>query len=419
MRCQDAGHEVRAWIKAKAHGEHCPVGDGIIQKVDAWEPWMGWADIIIPTDNAKYIDALEPFFRKGFPIFGANREGAKLELDREHGQNVLKEAGVDIVPFEVFRNYDKAIAFALEAKKTYVSKPMGDGDKALSFVPDDNADLVYKLKRWKEKRMAPEFMLQEKIDGIEFAIGGWFGPDGWSKWRWENFEFKKFANDDLGQTCGEAGTVGKYVDQSELFDLVLDPCTDYLHSINYVGYADLNCIIRDDAIPGPMEWTTRFGWPNTHNQMAVHKGDPVRWIKQKMSGEDALKVSEDVSVSVVMTTGDAPFGHLSAKEVSGVPIRGITDQNQPHIHWCEVQNGVAPAKVGGKVRDMSMLVTAGDYVCVVTGTGKTVKEATAAAYEVAWSLKWPANRNMRTDLGARLEDEIPALRKLGFAKDWK
>jgi phosphoribosylamine--glycine ligase len=377
---------------------------------------MAWADLIVTTDNAHFIDDLELYFKRGFPIFGANREGAKLELDRSKGDKVLTDCGVWTVAHEIFSNYEKAIAYVTkESPKCYVSKPMGDGDRAMSFVPDAPDDLVYKLNKWKEDGRKGEFMLQEKISGIEMAVGGWFGTDGWSKYKFENFEFKKFANDDLGQTCGESGTIGRYVEKSELFDLVLDPCTDYLHSIDYVGYADINCIVQDDGTPGPMEWTTRLGWPCFHNQMELTKGDPARWMKQKLKGEDALKVYDDISASVVLTTGDAPYGKLPQKQNEGIPIRGVTPEMLPHIRWCEMQNGVAPAMVGGKPRDVSMPVTAGDYVCVVTARGETVSKAVQNAYDVAWNLKWPANRHMRTDIGERLEEELPILQKHGFA----
>jgi phosphoribosylamine-glycine ligase len=61
-------------------------------------------------------------------------------------------------------------------------------------------------------------------------------------------------------------------------------------------------------------------------------------------------------------------------------------------------------------------LTAGTYVAVVTGAGKTVSEAQDKAYEVAWGLKWPSNIAFRTDIGDRLKAELPKLHKLGYAQ---
>ena len=90
-----------------------------------------------------------------------------------------------------------------------LSKPSGDvEDKALSYVSKSPADMVYMLERWKkaQKHKSP-FILQEFVDGIELAVGGWFGPGGFNEGWCENFEFKKLMPDDLGPATGEQGTV--------------------------------------------------------------------------------------------------------------------------------------------------------------------------------------------------------------------
>lgn len=90
-------------------------------------------------------------------------------------------------------------------------------------------------------------MLQERIEGYEMAVGGWFGKHGWCMAINENWEEKRKMNDGLGENTGEMGTIMRYVKQSKLFEQTLEPVTDYLLAHGYIGYVDMNCIIDKKA----------------------------------------------------------------------------------------------------------------------------------------------------------------------------
>src|ERR1700679_3179349 len=86
MACVEAGHDVRLWIKPRDGEKRNPIGDGYVSKVADWRAHMGWADLIVLSDNANLMGELEPYFKKGYPIFGPNKAGNRLELDRQFGQ---------------------------------------------------------------------------------------------------------------------------------------------------------------------------------------------------------------------------------------------------------------------------------------------------------------------------------------------
>src|SRR3989442_6350 len=94
LACQAADHDVLLW-QAPEKGKPTLIGDGLVQKVKSWETHMKWADLVVMTDNSKYGAAIEPYFKRGFPIFGCNQKAAELELDREVGQRVLEESGIN------------------------------------------------------------------------------------------------------------------------------------------------------------------------------------------------------------------------------------------------------------------------------------------------------------------------------------
>ena len=425
LRCQEAGHIIRWYMDKTKEGLYNKTGDGMVPKIKEWNAGdMRWADLIFVTDNNKHIERLESFHKRGFPIFGCNLAGAEWELDRGVGQKVFEKAGIKTLPTEEFSSYDKAIAFLEEQykkfpDKRFVSKAAGDSDRALSYVSKNYDDMIYMLERWKKKNaLKGAFILQEFTTGIEMAVGGWFGPGGFSKYFLENWEQKKLMSGDIGVATGEMGTVERYTKTSKLADCVLKPVEDQLHSINYIGYVDVNCIIDDKGNPWPLEFTMRPGWPCFQIQQALHKGDPAKWMVDLIDGFDTIKVEEDkIAVGVVMAIPDFPYSHLTKKEVSGVPIYGITDKNKDNVHLAEVQLGEAPVmgKSGSVLEEMP--VTAGDYCLIVSGIGKTVVEASEASYKVVKELIIPNSPIYRDDIGERLEEQLDELHKIGFAKD--
>ncbi len=415
LACQSAGHKVKFFISPKARSIRS--GEGMVTKVQAWEPHMKWADLIVLSDNSYAASDLEWYFQKGFPIFGCNLEGASWELDRKKGQEIFRKAGIKTIKGRSFTRYEDAESFVAASPARYVSKPNGDLDKKLSYVSKSAADMIYMLRAWKKNgKVQDEFILQDFVPGIEMGVGGWFGPDGWSKALCENWEFKKLMNDDVGVATGEMGTVLRYVEKSELANQVLFPLTNFLHGIGYVGYCDVNCIITKDGTPYPLEFTNRFGWPLANIQREVHQGDPANWMLDKLEGRDTLRVKDEVALGVVMALPDFPYSSYTQKVLEGIPIYGIKKSNARHISLSSVMAGRAPCMEGGKVVEKDLPVSAGDYLCVVTTSGDTVSEARESTYKIVKELEIPNSVIYRTDIGCRLKEQLPELQGHGFAK---
>lgn len=214
LQCIHAGHLVKMYVTPLKNGEPNTIGDGLIEKVKDWRKWMGWGDLICLSDNDKFMTAMEPFRKLGYPIFGCNCAGAELELNRTVGQKILKDAGVKIMDYKTFNSPIDAEAFVRKTMKRYVSKPNDDADKAMSYVSKSPGDMIYMLQRWKKNgTIKNSFILQEFTPGIEVAVGGWFGPNGFLDTININFEHKKLMNEELGVNTGEMGC---YSDDTEV-----------------------------------------------------------------------------------------------------------------------------------------------------------------------------------------------------------
>lgn len=421
MRAQDDGHEVLWWLPQTAYGNACKTGDGFVKKVKTWEQQVKWADLIITATNQKYMRNISPLFARGLPVFGCNPMAAELELDRGLGQTVCSDYGIDTLPYEVFSSYSDAMKYVEKTMGVYVSKPWGGAaDKALSYVSRSPEDLIYKLSKWEEGgKLKGQIMLQKRVKGIEIAVGGWFGKSGWSKYLCENFEEKKFMNEGLGQNTGEQGTVIRYTEKSKLFDETLEPVTGYLHKIGYVGYVDMNTMVQDTGKAWPLEFTMRFGYPIRDIQNSLHLGDSITWMADLLEGRDTLKVSNDIAVGVVLSHGEYPNEHHDDPRDDGIPIYGVMPSMEGKVHYLDARCGTAPVRVGDKIKNIVMPVTTGPYIATVVGTGKTVSEAQESAYAVAWKIKPPTNLMFRTDIGCRLEEQLPVLQSNGYAEGIK
>jgi len=424
MRCAAAGHHVRTCMaRDKKTHQRIKIGDGLIEKIEneAWQASMKWADLVTMTDNVKWLHELDAWRKRGFPIFAPSYESAELELNRGKGQEFLKKCGVKVIDYEMFSDYKKAEKYVLANQQRYVSKPNGDRDKALSYVSKSPADMLFMLRRWQERNKdVGQFMLQEFVPGVEFAVNGWMGKDGFAQYIEESFEHKKFMVGDVGPNTGEMGTVIKYVADSALAREILLPLEAGLRKMGHTGSIDVSCIVDENGEPRPLEFTSRLGWPAFNIVQPLHP-DPCEWMAHLIDGEDTFRPLTDHAVGIVLTIPEFPYSKITKREVSGVPLYHLDDDNpyRSFLSPCEVMSGSAPAMDGDDlVEDKRLMVSAGDYLCVATGLGESVREAQKEAYKAVDSLEVPDNLMYRTDIGEKMKKWIPELQAHGFAMDW-
>ena len=421
MRCAKAGHTVRWYIKDKPTNNQ-KVGDGFkgIEKVSNWASSAGWADLIWCSSNDDYLPRLEFFQKKGVNYFGPSVKSAELEIKRGLGMKFLEKHGIEVPEYLQFGSLAEAEKHVWKTEERYVFKTLGDNeDKSLSYCAKSPADLIARLQRWQRIKMNPKgpVMLQKFIPGQEFAVSSWMGKEGFIGSYNENFEHKKLLSGNAGPNCGEAGTVQKYVMESELAKKVLEPLEDALVAMGHLGDIDVNCIIDEKGKAWPLEFTMRPGWPAFNIMMAEHRGDPCEWMRDACLGNDTLEVSYDHAVGVVLAQPDYPYSNLTKKETDDIPIYGISPKNLRYLQPQAVKMAKLPDMDGDRVVEREIWATAGDYLMVVTGTGKSVTQACERVYKTVKEIDVP-DMIWRDDIGEKLEKEIPELQKHGYAMEF-
>lgn len=414
-RAQRAGHEVKFFQKRGPKNEL--IGRDLVDCVSDYAPWLKWADLIFNADNTSYLDVLEREKAEGQLVISGNKETSSWELDREKGMKIFESHGIAVPPYRQFDDYDDAISYVKKEMKRFVSKPCGDVDKALTYVSKSPQDMVFMLEKWKRMgKLKCPFILQEFVGGIEMAVGGWCGPNGFIEGWCENFEFKKLMAGDLGVATGEMGTVLAYTKKSKLAQKVLKPVEETVAATGYCSYIDVNCIIDEKGNPWPLEFTTRPGWPTCNIQYALDTRDFVEWMMEFAEGRDPKQFRMDeTAIGVVIAVPDFPYSHVTRKEVVGTPIYGLWDNTLENIHPVAVYVGKAPNQVGNAIVDRPTWLTAGDYVLVVTATGATVTAARNTVYRRVERVELPSSPMWRIDIGKRLQKQLPDLQKNGYA----
>ena len=66
LRCIAAGHTVKLYTKG-SRASH--IGQGLVDKVENWRPYVKVADLIFSADNLEFMDEIQALIDDGYPVF--------------------------------------------------------------------------------------------------------------------------------------------------------------------------------------------------------------------------------------------------------------------------------------------------------------------------------------------------------------
>jgi phosphoribosylamine-glycine ligase len=201
------GHEVKMFCQNQGEKD---VGLGFFEKVDEWEHFKEWADVIV-FDDIGFGNKADQLRKDGKFVVGGSPYTDKLELDREFGQSELNSIGVDVLPSWNFTSFDEAIDFVKKNPDRYVLKPSGkaQSEKELLFIGQepDGKDILQVLEHYKTNwsKKIREFQMEKFAEGVEIAAGAFFNGKDFIMPVCVNFEHKRLFPDELGPSTGEMG----------------------------------------------------------------------------------------------------------------------------------------------------------------------------------------------------------------------
>ena len=333
-------------------------------------------DLVIGCETSTSRDGIVDKFReRGTPTVGAGKTGFSLEL-KNVGRQVFGEAGMMSPRWVSFEHSKDALAF-VESRtfKKLVVKFTETNRGFRTIVCDDVRDAIHVLKKFEDGAV----VIEEKVNGHEVSMAMYWDGKKFIQTVATN-EHKNLWRGNRGVLTPEMGTLVWYdpTDRwQEFFDsLLLSPTAQKLLK-DYRGFIDINTIIDHNGDLFPLEFTCRYGVPQTDIMTALMKGDSTR---QTHYGEFLLGVangdadpsllyhSRDFAVGVVLVVCGYPYHELYEDIcVLGSPIRGIEDLTCHNT--CD-----------GAVWDGDTLVTDEAWVMTVTGVGPTIEDARSECY---------------------------------------
>jgi phosphoribosylamine---glycine ligase len=401
-----AGHSVRFFTKSQSEKD---VGDGFVEKADAWEPLKEWAEVIV-FDDIGFGDLAQRLRAEGKPVVGGSVYTDKLENDREFGQTELSGAGVNTLPSWNFTSFDEAVEFVKKNPDRYVIKPSGNAqnEKELLFVgqEEDGKDveqvLVHYKMKWSNKIKV--FQIQKYETGVEVGIGAFFNGYDFVYPININFEHKRLFPKNIGPSTGEMGSSMYWTRSSPLFENTLLKTKERLAESRYVGYIDLNCIANSKGI-FPLEWTSRFGYPTISIQMEGVTSEWGAFLADIAQGKDAsLKTKKGYQVGVVVAIPPFPFEDDKAfRKYSEDATILFRKPNLNGVHIGEVKLVEGDWHVAGR----------SGYALVITGSGPSMQDAINSAYQAVRNVMIP-NMFYRDDIGQRWFRDVDLLLSWGY-----
>jgi phosphoribosylamine---glycine ligase len=405
------GHEVRYCIAAEKEKD---IGDGFVTKCEDWEKEVDWADVIVFDDTLGQGAKAQALRAKGKLVVGGTAYTDRLEDDRGFGQEELRKAGVNILPYAEFTTFDDAIAYVKENPDRYVIKPSGEAGnvKRRLFVgdEDDGQDVIRVLETYK-KYFAAEirsFQLQRRVTGVEIAVGGFFNGKEFVFPINVNFEHKKLFPGNIGPSTGEMGTAMFWSGPNRLFNSTLKKMEPRLTEEGYVGYVDLNCIVNGNGIY-PLEFTSRFGYPTISIQQEAMVTPIGQFFYDLASGANPkLKVKSGFQIGVRIVVSPFPFDDDAtfesvSKNAAILFKKGIIPE-EVHIEDVKQVNG-----------QWYVAGTSG-VVLVVCGVGQTMRQAQAQAYSRIRNIMIP-DMYYRDDIGERWFEDHDKLHTWGYLRE--
>jgi phosphoribosylamine--glycine ligase len=338
------------------------------------------ADLVVVGPEAPLVAGVADAVRAaGIPVFGPSAEAAQLEGSKAFAKMIMEAAGVPTAAARLCISMDEVVAALDEFGAPYVVKDDGlAAGKGVIVTNDRDAAIRHAAG-------CSRVVIEEYLDGPEVSLFAL--SDGTAVLPFEPAQdFKRVGDNDEGPNTGGMGayTPLPWAPAGLTADVVarvIQPTIDELRrrGTPFVGllYAGLALTARGVKV---VEFNARFGDPETQPLLTRLKtplgGALYAAATGTLADHPPLEWGSGAAVGVVIAAQGYPESPRK-----GDPITGAE------------QDGVFHA--GTALDEAGTLVSAGGRVLTVVGTGDTLAEARAAAYDKVARIELPGGFSRR------------------------
>lgn len=357
---------------------------------------------IIGPETPLIAGIVDEFERRRLPVFGPNREAARMEGSKVFSKSLMIDNGIPTGGFETFDDPAKASAY-IESVAAKTSDPIivkADGEAAGKgvFVAKTKDEALHGVDVIMNQRAfgasGDRLIVEEYLDGQEasfmfFVDGEVFVPMVAAQ------DYKRAYDGDEGLNTGGMGCYSPVPVlppdvQTTVIDTIIKPTLKALMAkgIHYKGVLYCGLALTSKG-PKVIEFNARFGDPETQVVLPLLETDLAEICLAVALGRlDTIPVSwyNRKALCVVMASGGYPGGYEKGKVISGI------DEAE--------ESGAMVFHAGTETRD-GEVVTSGGRVLGVTAVGESYQDCIDKAYAGVGKIAFDG-MHFRRDIGARL-----------------
>ena len=354
---------------------------------------------VIAPDDPLALGLADELESRGHRVFGPNRRAAAIEASKAFSKNLMKKYKIPTAKYEIFDEYEKALAYVETSPLPVVLKAdglaLGKGVLICATRKEAREGLkeIMLDKKFGEagnKVVVEEFLEGPEVSVLAFTDGKTILPMVTS------CDHKRAFDNDEGLNTGGMGTFSPapfYGEKTakEVMDKIMRPT---MYAMNAEGRTFKGVLyfglMKTKEGMKVIEYNSRFGDPETQVVLPMLKTDLLdvfEAVTDERLSEIKIEWEEGACVCVVLSSGGYPVKYEKGKEIS------IGD----------VDKDVILCHAGTKRKD-GKLVTDGGRVLGVCARGGTIEEAREKAYRNVEKIRFEG-MHYRRDIGVKYRDE--------------
>lgn len=351
---------------------------------------------VVGPDDPLAAGIVDAFEAAGVPAYGPRRNAAEIEGSKIFMKNLLRKYNIPTARYEVFSDYEAALAYLRERPVPVVIKADGLAAGKGVTVCHTREEAELALRRTMvdrvfgaagERVVIEEFLAGQEMSLLSFVDGETVRPMVPAQ------DHKPVFDGDRGPNTGGMGTYSPlpHIPEAvveEAVETIVKPVARAMvaegRPFRGVLFAGL---MLTDSGPKAIEFNARFGDPEAQVVLPRLETDLVDIILASLNGrlgDIDIRWRDEAAVCVILASAGYPGSFAK-----GLPIEGLEEAEREALVF----------HAGTAERD-GRIVTNGGRVLGVVGRGADIGEARERAYAAAAKIRFEG-KHFRTDIAAR------------------
>ena len=351
--------------------------------------------VVVGPEAGLAVGMVDALTKEGIKAFGPTKAAAQIEASKEFAKDLMKKYNIPTAAYDVFDNFDNALAYVKEKGLPIVIKYDGLAAGKGVVIPEtmEEAEETLRDMLVNDKFGDASVVIEEFLEGPEFSFMCFCDRENVYPMEISQ-DHKRAYEGDKGPNTGGMGAYSPVpiISKEDLeyaYNNIMVPTAKamVLEGVPFKGVLYGGLMKTKNGIK-VIEFNSRFGDPETEVVLPRLESDIIDIFLNIVDGKkiDEIKWSKDVTLGIVLASKGYPLDYKK-----GFKIEGLDGLESKVFHMgTKLENGA--------------YYTNGGRVLFVVAKGKTLKEAKEKALADTQKIKCD-NLFYRRDIGHRALDK--------------